>query len=213
MIFGFNTDVQGKDALCHVQTEDRGHKNPVIESIIYVGGKILGKRRTLYDPATSSKEQIEEAVRHQHKELTEAVRNGSWLPTPQPAPTAPPSPAGDSAASAATGANGSAISTPVYLIEMTNANEFQQGEYFRFQFAFRDRDSNAPASDLALDVRWMVNGQVIDQQTLNSRLDGGAEIWVSSPEISQAGTLVIRAQGPQGKQIAKFNIQPAILKA
>ncbi|MSO19039.1 MAG: hypothetical protein EXQ56_01015 [Acidobacteria bacterium] len=208
MIFGFNTDVQGKDALYHVQTEDRGHKNPVVESIIYVGGKILGKSRTLYDPATSSKEQIEEAVRHQHKELTEAVRNGTWLPTPQPVPAAPPSLASDSVASAAMGGNGSAISTPVYLIEMTNANEFQQGEYFRFQFAFRERDSNFPASDLALDIRWIVDGQVIDQQTLNSRRDGGAEIWVSSPEISQAGMLIIRAKGPQGKQFAKFNIQP-----
>src|SRR5581483_577150 len=59
MIFGFNTDVPGKDAVYHVQTEDRGAKNPVIESMIYVGGKILGRRRTPYVPSELSREKIE----------------------------------------------------------------------------------------------------------------------------------------------------------
>src|SRR3990167_6424881 len=69
MIFGFNTDVTGKDAVYHVQTEDRGVRNPVVDSIIYVGGKIVDRRRTPYVPAEATQAQIEEMVRQQHKQL------------------------------------------------------------------------------------------------------------------------------------------------
>jgi len=56
MIFGFNTDVTGRDGVYHVQTEDRGTKNPVVESVVYVGGKIIAKRRTSYSPAEATAE-------------------------------------------------------------------------------------------------------------------------------------------------------------
>ncbi len=48
MITGFNTDVNYKGVVFHVQTEDKGLENPVIESLIYKGGEILGSRRLPY---------------------------------------------------------------------------------------------------------------------------------------------------------------------
>ena len=93
MIFGFNTDVPGKDGVYHVQTEDRGARNPVVESIVYVGGKIMGRRRTPYVVAEVTQARIEKMVRRQHKELVEAIRAGTWAPAgdahPAPAPAAP----------------------------------------------------------------------------------------------------------------------------
>ena len=92
MIFGFNTDVAGKDGSYHVQTEDRGVKHPVIDSIVYMGGgKIVDRRRTEYDPAQVTPKQIEDMVRRQHKELVEAIRTGNYV---RPASTdeKPPSP-------------------------------------------------------------------------------------------------------------------------
>ena len=50
MIFGFDTNVPGKSAVYHVQTEDRGVENPVIESIIYIGDRIVDQVRTPYIP-------------------------------------------------------------------------------------------------------------------------------------------------------------------
>ena len=38
MITGFNTDVKYKGTVFHVQTEDKGVANPIIESLIYKGG-------------------------------------------------------------------------------------------------------------------------------------------------------------------------------
>ena len=49
MITGFNQDVTYKGKVYHVQTEDRGKANPVIETLIYVGGEILSSKKTSYE--------------------------------------------------------------------------------------------------------------------------------------------------------------------
>ena len=38
MISGHNTDLLHNGVVYHVQTEDKGRSNPVIESFIYIGG-------------------------------------------------------------------------------------------------------------------------------------------------------------------------------
>ena len=48
MITGFNTDIEYNGQVYHVQTEDKGVDNPVIESLIYIGGEILGSRKLPY---------------------------------------------------------------------------------------------------------------------------------------------------------------------
>ncbi len=48
MITGHNTDVEYKGQVYHVQTEDKGLNNPIIESLIYQKGKILGSKQTPY---------------------------------------------------------------------------------------------------------------------------------------------------------------------
>lgn len=196
MIFGFNTDVQAQDAVYHVQTEDRGQKNPVIESIVYVGGKILEKKRTPYDPAVAGKEQVEEAVRHQHKELTEAIRTGAWVPG-QAAAAAASEPVADSLAEDAG-----------YRIELSNLASFHQGEYFRFQLLVRNASDRSLADNVSVQVRWLVDGEVRDEQSLKSRPDGGADVWVAAPEFSQQAALVLQASGARGNTLAKYAISP-----
>ena len=41
MITGFNSDVKYRGLVYHVQTEDKGAENPLIETLIYKGGEIL----------------------------------------------------------------------------------------------------------------------------------------------------------------------------
>ena len=40
VITGFNTDVKYRGTVYHVQTEDKGAANPLIETLIYKGGEI-----------------------------------------------------------------------------------------------------------------------------------------------------------------------------
>ena len=49
-----NTDVKYRGVVYHVQTEDKGTANPLIETLIYKGGEILGSRRLPYAELASA---------------------------------------------------------------------------------------------------------------------------------------------------------------
>jgi hypothetical protein len=189
MIFGFNTDVPAKDGTYHVQTEDRGAKNPVVESIIYVGGKIMGRKRTPYVVADVTPERIEDMVRRQHKDLVESIRAGTWVPS-----------GGDGQQTAPSLAKG-------YAVSLLNAENVRHGEYLRFQLSVRDRAKGDPVSNVALDVRWTLGGEVVEKQSLLTAADGGAELWLPRPSDHMHGTLLVCAQGAAGRELAKFHVR------
>lgn len=79
MLTGFNTDIEYGGTTYHVQTEDRGGKNPLIESLIYVGGEILASRRTEYRyllEAGADEAAIRLLMERQHRAIVEAIRSG-----------------------------------------------------------------------------------------------------------------------------------------
>ncbi len=190
MIFGFNTDVQGADAIYHVQTEDRGPKNPVIESIVYLGGVIQGKCKTPYVVEESPREEIEELVREQHRGLVEAIRAGTWTPESHKQAEPPSPPAG-------------------YRISLLNPWELRNGEQLRFHLLVRAGSQLQPAGEVALQVQWLVSGAVAEKQTVKTGSDGTAEIMIPAPAEQNDATLLVRAQGPQGKELAKFQVRVA----
>lgn len=81
MITGYNQDVVYKGKVYHVQTEDRGKANPIIETLIYVGGEIMASKRTSYEDMM--KEGYDEAkvaalLEQQHKRIVVDVRLGKY---------------------------------------------------------------------------------------------------------------------------------------
>ena len=80
MITGFNTDVKHETKVFHVQTEDRGIANPVVESLVYVGGEILLSKKSPYKDLITGDRVDEKALREmmdlQHRRVIEAVRRG-----------------------------------------------------------------------------------------------------------------------------------------
>lgn len=88
MLTGFNTDIEYAGTTYHVQTEDRGGKNPLIESLIYVGGEILASRRTGYRnllEAGADETAIRILMERQHRAIVEAIRLGRLDLLTQPA--------------------------------------------------------------------------------------------------------------------------------
>lgn len=83
MITGFNTDVKYQGVVYHVQTEDKGTTNPLIETLIYKGGEILGSRRLPYASLVATPED-EAAITHlmeeQHKAMIMEVKRGKFDP-------------------------------------------------------------------------------------------------------------------------------------
>lgn len=79
MLTGFNTDIEHDGVVYHVQTEDRGAGNPLIESLVYVKGEILANRRTEYRnliDAGGDANLIRTLMERQHRAIVDAIRAG-----------------------------------------------------------------------------------------------------------------------------------------
>jgi hypothetical protein len=196
MIFGFNTEAVGKDAVYHVQTEDRGARNPVVDSIIYVGGKIVDRRKTPYAPAEVTQAQIEEMVRKQHKELVDAIRSGAYVRPEGPAKSDPPPPAG-------------------YSIQLSNGDDLCRDGQLCFEFTVRENGAAAAAQtphalkNVSVEARWVVAGAVADSRTVSLGEDGRAELAYPIPPPNTEAVLLLCAHGPAGKGIFKFHARAA----
>ena len=81
MVTGFNTDVQHDGKVIHVQTEDKGLDNPIIETLVYRGGEILAARRSSYAdlaPKGVDEAVIAQRIEAQHNEVIADVRSGKF---------------------------------------------------------------------------------------------------------------------------------------
>lgn len=82
MITGFNNDIDCEGRIFHVQTEDRGLENPVVESLVYSGGEIVTARKTPYTDLVVAGEvddaEILRRMETQHRELIRDIRNGKY---------------------------------------------------------------------------------------------------------------------------------------
>jgi len=84
MITGFNTDVDYQGQVYHVQTEDKGLDNPLVESLIYCGGEIVSSRRSSYEELAGtegfSEDEVQRRMENQHNALIRDIRNGQFDP-------------------------------------------------------------------------------------------------------------------------------------
>lgn len=80
MITGFNTDIKHGNRVFHVQTEDKGAENPFVESLVYVGGEIVGSKKTPYAESVRSggMTAIQEMMEAQHRKMIAAVQRGRF---------------------------------------------------------------------------------------------------------------------------------------
>ncbi|MDD5542493.1 MAG: hypothetical protein PHX83_04900 [Acidobacteriia bacterium] len=80
MITGLNSTVQFGDNKYHVQTEDCGVDNPVLISTIYLGGEVLGKKKSSYqlflNSPTFSPQALRKMIEDQHYGIVRAIRSG-----------------------------------------------------------------------------------------------------------------------------------------
>jgi hypothetical protein len=84
MITGYNTDVQYDGRVFHVQTEDKGAGNPVIESLVYTGGEIVTTRRDSYAELVRGgalpEADIQKRMEAQHQALIREIVSGRFDP-------------------------------------------------------------------------------------------------------------------------------------
>jgi|GEM_PF-563029 hypothetical protein len=79
MLTGFNTDITYNGVVYHVQTEDKGPANPVILSLVYVGGRVLASKRTYYAKdleAGATPADLQKKLEKQHKAILTLIARG-----------------------------------------------------------------------------------------------------------------------------------------
>src|SRR5487761_1077167 len=81
MSSGFNSDVNAGGEVCHVQTEDHGQPDCLIETLVYHRGRIFHRATSNYsDLATApgfSEGALRERVENQHRAVIDAIRDGA----------------------------------------------------------------------------------------------------------------------------------------
>jgi hypothetical protein len=89
VITGFNTDVKFRGLVYHIQTEDKGKENPLIETLIYKGGEILASRRLPYAElvrGADAEPAIGRLMEEQHKAMILEVKRGAFAPSEEEPP-------------------------------------------------------------------------------------------------------------------------------
>ena len=91
MIFGFNTEVKIGSTVYHVQTEDHGGSRHLIETTVYMAGRLIHRRKTSYEELLASPNFSDAALRQQleeqHKGVIDELREGSLTFEPGGKPT------------------------------------------------------------------------------------------------------------------------------
>jgi len=79
VLTGHNTDIDFGGVTYHVQTEDKGQENPLIETLVYAKGEILYSRRTPYQELIAQgvdSKAVMSLMDRQHQTVVEAIRRG-----------------------------------------------------------------------------------------------------------------------------------------
>jgi hypothetical protein len=81
MITGHNTDITYNGVIYHVQTEDKGKSNPIVETLVYKGGEILDAKRTSYVEILKDgydEKKIISLIEEQHRNVISEIKVGKY---------------------------------------------------------------------------------------------------------------------------------------
>jgi hypothetical protein len=98
MNIGFNTEVSVSAQTYHVQTEVHGPVHPLIETVVYLQGRVLHRRSQTYADLAQvpgfTEESLRSRVEDQHRAVIEELRAGGFEAATQDSKSASPPPPG-----------------------------------------------------------------------------------------------------------------------
>jgi hypothetical protein len=191
-VFGFNTDVKVGGLVFHVQTEDRGANNPVLDTTIYHKGRVLAKRGTSYRDFMASPDFNESELRamleQQHKRLLEEVRAGT-LPE---------------MAELAEQMKGGGIA-----VQLLNPGTFLKGTTATLEVAVTVRGQAKPVAKAMVRVLVNTGAGQPNKFEVDTDAQGKATLQFPLPRLGPAGAeLVIQAMAASGQDELKYNLRP-----
>jgi hypothetical protein len=192
MSSGFNSDVNVGSEVCHVQTEDHGQPDCLIETLVYNRGRIFHRRTSNYSdlvPAPGiSEEALRERVEAQHRAVIDAVRDGAIaLPA---------------AAERGVHAAGNGIQ-----VRLRNASSWLASGKATLDVQVLRRGGSEPVPNAIVEAN--ITG-VSDEARFSAATgdDGVAELRFAMPPLGANGSeLVIRAQSEAGNDEVRYALR------
>lgn len=198
MLFGHNSNVQAGGTSYHVQTEDRGTTNALIDTTVYFNGRVLHRRTNNYFdllPLDPGREQaLKQRLDEQHRTVVEELRTGALhlaLPhdenTSKPSATAVPP-------------------TAALSLELINAKTWLTGKRALLQIAVRN-DAHQAVNGASVTAR--VDGAAeATKFTANTDGSGQAQFEFEMPRLTGAGpALVIEASKGNARGHLRFQLR------
>src|SRR5258708_12515432 len=160
MVFGHNSNIKLGANTLHVQTEDRGGTNCMIDTTVYYLGRVLHRRTNNYHdllPLTEDNQQaLKRRVDEQHRTVLDAIRSGELqLAIPQPtSASANAAPGHSNQAGANSEKPPVAVVQPGKLIlELLNARSWLAGTQATLHLAVKEESgANRSAASLSADI-------------------------------------------------------------
>jgi hypothetical protein len=206
MLFGHNTDVKVGESVYHVQTEDRGTANALIDTTVYCRGRVLHRRTNNYidllplDPERESS--LRKRIDDQHRAATEEIRSGALHLVP------PPLPARENPAAKNRGNSAPHANAPAPLaIELINGKAWLAGKRANLHVAVRKRQ-NGEALAGALVVARIEGAAAAAEFSAETDADGQVRLEFEMPHLTGAEpALVIEATQADSKGQLKFQLK------
>jgi hypothetical protein len=208
MLFGHNSNVKAGATTYHVQTEDRGTENALIDTTVYFHGRVLHRRTNNYFdllPLDTSREQaLKLRVEEQHRTIVEAIRTGALslaLPSEEKSAAAP-------ATAAAPSAHAPAATSPStsLKLELMNPRTWLTGKHASLQVAVRDQAGSAIKGAI---VTTKVDGAAAPTESSTvTGASGDAQFEFEMPKLTSAEpALVIEATRGNAKGHLRFQLR------
>lgn len=174
MAFGHNSNVTIAGDTYHVQTEERGAAHALIDTTVYLRGRVLHRRTNSFSdllPLNSDREQaLKLRVDTQHRSVVDEIRSGKLrLSAGNDAKAAVPQ--------SAVGASATAGSD--LHLELLNAKTWLTGKHASLQIAVNDH-ANKP----------------VERATVMARVEGAAEPAAFSSETNLLGRAKLEFEMP-----------------
>ncbi len=192
MLFGHNTNVTVGNEHYHVQTEDRGVANAVLDTTVYLGGRVVHRRKGNYSdllPLEAGKESIlKQRMDEQHAGIEEELRSGVLKFAELAAGLHPP------------------VSVPELKVELLNGASWVKGKQASLQLRVTE-PAGGPSANANIIVR-MDGGTTPVHVSATSAADGTAAVGFEMPALAGSeATLIVEACSAAAKGQLRFQLR------
>ena len=213
MIYGHNSNVKVAANTFHVQTEDRGEANSLIDTTVYCQGRVLHRRTNNYSdllPLNADRTQaLKLRLDDQHAMVMEEIRSGVLqlaLPVAPPPAVAKVSAAVAAPSTAQSGGVGNASGAAAKLeVQILNPKAWLSGKHVTLQIQVRENGTGVAKAKVR--VQFEGSAEVTDF-TGETAPNGKTQIEFDMPRLSGGdAAMIIRAEAKQAQGQLRFALR------